>query len=434
MKYMVMRFIVVLGIAMISQCVWGQSFEERLKALPYVESVEPLKTNNFREKYLMKVRQNVDGKDENKGVFTERVFVSVRDENAPTVMVTEGYQAGYAMNPNYEVELSAMYQANLVCCEYRYFDASTPTPCNYDYLTVDNSMNDLHRVRQTLGQLFTGKWIATGVSKGGQTTMFYRVTYPDDVDVSVSYVAPLNRSVEDGRHEIFLAKQAGTKSARKKVLKAQKEILKRRDTLQPMLERLSRERGWNYYIGIDSIYDFVVLEYPFALFQYGSDVEDKIPDFNASDEKWFRHVVDVNSPDYFAYPSKYLSFDVQAARELGYYGYSTKHLRKWLHVKDAHGYLSYIMLPPELRNITFDPALYNRTVKYLTEHDPQHLFIYGSDDPWSASGVCTWLDCSGKQNMRVYVQPGGNHGSHISTLPETDKNDAISRLNKWLGR
>ena len=32
--------------------------------------------------------------------------------------------------------------------------------------------------------------------------MFYRYHYPEDVDVTVAYVAPLNFKVEDGRHEM----------------------------------------------------------------------------------------------------------------------------------------------------------------------------------------------------------------------------------------
>jgi hypothetical protein len=36
----------------------------------------------------------------------------------------------------------------------------------------------------------------------------------------VSYVAPLNKSVEDGRHEPFLAKKVGTKDERNEVFNA----------------------------------------------------------------------------------------------------------------------------------------------------------------------------------------------------------------------
>ena len=99
-------------------------------------------------------------------------------------MVTEGYAAHYATHPRYQEELSKLFNANLVFVEYRYFGESMPKPCNWDYLTVENSLYDLHHVTTTLKQLYDEKWIATGISKGGQTTMFYRTYFPDDVDIS----------------------------------------------------------------------------------------------------------------------------------------------------------------------------------------------------------------------------------------------------------
>ena len=90
------------------------------------------------------------------------------------------------------------------------------------------------------------------------------------------------------------------------------------------------------------------------------------------------------------------------------------------------------MLPDSLRHYDFDATLYERTVKYLKENDPKHIFIYGEIDPWSASGVCTWLDCSKKQNMRVYVQPRGSHKARINTMPDDMRKEIVDRLSAWL--
>jgi hypothetical protein len=57
------------------------------------------------------------------------------------------------------------------------------------------------------------------------------------------------------------------------------------------------------------------------------------------------------------------------------------------------------------------------------------MFIYGEIDPWSAVGV-TWL--KDKQNVKVFIQPGGSHRARISTMPETMKNEAMEILAKWL--
>lgn len=407
------------------------AFMKQLCSVEGISDVKPLETTCFKEKYVMKIEQQVDWQTQAKGTFGERIIIGLRGEDKPTVLVTEGYFANYGLNPNYEEELSRMFDANVILCEYRYFAESVPQPTDWDYMTVDNSLADYHHIRQALGTIFKGKWISTGISKGGQTTMFYRATYPDDVDVSVSYVAPLNKSVEDGRHEKFLAKQVGTKQERKAIKEAMQELMRRKADMMPMFRKYCEEHGYKFYLPEEDIYDYCVLEYPFALWQWGTPVS-TIPAKEASNVIWFNNLMEVAGPDFFAYPNKYVPFDVQASRELGYYGYELKPIKKWASVKDTKGYLKAIMLPDSLRGYDFDSTLYDRTVKYLRENDPTHIFIYGENDPWSASGVCTWLDCSEKENMRVYVEPRGSHKARINTMPEEVRREIVDRLTKWL--
>lgn len=152
----------------------------------------------------------------------------------PTVIVTEGYGAAYALNPKYREELSELLDANMIFVEYRYFLESTPEPKDWQYLTAENSADDLHAVRNAFKSIYPGKWIATGISKGGQTTLLYRTFYPDDVDISVPYVAPLCYGAEDGRHEPFLRK-VSTPEDRKRIEDFQLEVLKRKAALLPPL-------------------------------------------------------------------------------------------------------------------------------------------------------------------------------------------------------
>lgn len=408
-------------------------FMKQLCALDCVSEVQPLETTCFKEKYVLKMEQQVDWKTSAKGTFGERIFVGMKGLDKPTVIVTEGYSASYGLNPGYEEELSRLFDANVVLCEYRYFSQSVPVPTNWDYMTVDNSLADYHHVRQVFGQLFKGKWISTGISKGGQTTMFYRATYPDDVDVSVSYVAPLNRAVEDGRHEKFLAKKVGTKEERKVICQAMQELMRRKPELMKLFHAYCEENDYQFLMSEEDVYDYCVLEFPFALWQWGTPVS-SIPELTSDedDEVWFDCLMKVSSPDYFAYPSQYMPFDVQAAKELGYYGYSLKPIKKWTSLKSTKGYLKKMWLPDSLRKYDFDPALYKRTVKYLKKEDPKHIFIYGEIDPWSSSGVCTWLNCKKKKNMRVYVQPRGSHKARINNMPERMKTEIINRLTNWL--
>lgn len=424
---MVLMLVAVMAIAQNDSTL----FMKTLCQLEGVSEVKTLKTSCFSEKYVLKIRQNVDGDTDEKGTFNERLIVGFRGYDRPTVLVTEGYFADYGLRENYEEELSQMFNANVILCEYRYFAESVPQPTNWDYMTVDNSLRDYHHVRQVFGTIFSGKWISTGISKGGQTTMFYRATYPDDVDVSVSYVAPLNKGVEDGRHETFLEKKVGTKAERKAIKAAQQELMKRKGELMPLFNSYCEKNGYKFYISNEDIYDYCVLEYPFALWQWGTPVS-TIPSAEADNQKWFNNMMEVASPDYFAYPNKFMPFDVQASRELGYYGYSLKAIKKWSSVKNTKGYLKDLLLPENLRKYDFDKRLYDRTVKFLKEEDPTHIFIYGEIDPWSASGVCTWLDCSKKENMRVYVQPRGSHKARINNMPADMKKEIVDRLSAWM--
>ncbi len=410
-------------------------FMKNLCALPGVSEVKKLETTCFPEKYVLKIRQNLDTDNAEAGTFSQRIIVGYVGEDRPTVIVTEGYNADYAMSPSYIEELSDLFDANMVFCEYRYFGESMPKPTDWNFLTVENSLGDLHNVNTTFRKLFKGKWISTGISKGGQTTMFYRTYYPNDVDVSVSYVAPLNKSVEDGRHEPFLRDEVGTKKERKAVHNAQLEMFKRKSSLVEMLEKKVKADGLNFNLPLDEIFDYELMEYPFAFWQWGTPVSE-IPSSKDSDEVWFEHLMKVSGPDYFSVPGRYLSFNMQALRELGYYGYEIDpDFKKYCSISSTKDYLRRLMIPEsmgEWRNVSFDPTLYNKTVEYLKNNDPKHIFIYGEIDPWTASGVAGWLDCSGKQNMRVYVQPRGSHKARIGNMPEDMKAEIMERLNGWL--
>ena len=410
-------------------------FMKNLCALPGVSEVKKLETTRFPEKYVLKIRQNLDTDNAEVGTFNQRIIVGYVGEDRPTVIVTEGYNADYAMSPSYIEELSDLFDANMVFCEYRYFGESMPKPTDWNFLTVENSLGDLHNVNTTFRKLFKGKWISTGISKGGQTTMFYRTYYPNDVDVSVSYVAPLNKSVEDGRHEPFLRDEVGTKKERKAVHNAQLEMFKRKSSLVEMLEKKVKADGLNFNLPLDEIFDYELMEYPFAFWQWGTPVSE-IPSSKDSDEVWFEHLMKVSGPDYFSVPGRYLSFNMQALRELGYYGYEIDpDFKKYCSISSTKDYLRRLMIPEsmgEWRNVSFEPTLYNKTVEYLKNNDPKHIFIYGEIDPWTASGVAGWLDCSGKQNMRVYVQPRGSHKARIGNMPEDMKAEIMERLNGWL--
>lgn len=429
MKRMFLSF--VLALACIAAVAQDSEFLQKLKALPGVSDITAIRRGPYLEKYELYITQNLDANDPKAGTFKQRLVVGFRGFNKPTVMITGGYSADYALYSYYTEELTEMLEANQVFCEYRYFSKSTPEPCNWDYMTVDNSLADLHNVRVTFGEILKGKWLSTGISKGGSTCTYYRTAYPDDVDASVAYVAPVSKALEDGRHEKFLNKTVGTKADREAMKSVMEELMNRKSRLVPMLDTFCVNRGLKFYIPIDQVYDFEVMELEFSLWQWGKG-PNGAPRRVDGDVEWFEYLVAEVEPDYFAYPNSTLPFFYQTLREFGYYGYDYKKLGKNASIKSSKDYVKWVMVPEEMRDVKFSKDLYKRTCAYLKKNDPTHIFIYGANDPWTASGVAPWLDCSKKKNMKIYVQPGGSHLARIGNMPAQTKKEIIARVMGWM--
>lgn len=452
--YKASRYLILLtASALISVSALAQSkLANTLKAIESVSSLQKLETSVFPEKYLLKVTRPVNpeaagemapdmqtyvkyadpaARKADAGTFEQRVVVCHRGYDKPTVIVTEGYWADYAMSPTYQEELSRLFDTNLIVVEYRYFGESTPEACDWQYLTVANSLCDLHHVVEMLKPVYPGKWISTGISKGGQTTMFYRSYYPDDVDISVPYVAPLNKALEDGRHEPFLSKQVGTAAERKQIEDFMMELEKNKSVYLPMFQKFCNDKGYVFRVPLEEIYDLCVLEVRYAMWQWGTSVS-TLPKADATAEQKFRYFIGINDPDYFALQTPYYSFNVMAAKELGYYGYDMKAFRKYMSVKDTKNYLLRVMLGGDEQNLKFDDTLYRHVVEYLRKNDPKMMYIYGGIDPWGCSGVAPWLKTSKKQNLKVYVKESGSHSTRINTFEEPRRSEIISTLKTWL--
>ena len=430
MKHMHIRYAALLLFALLSASVssFAQTvLEQKISAISAIKEIRPLETSEFSEKYVTYFTQPLDHRHPEKGSFRQRVIVSHVGFDRPTVIVTEGYGAAYALRPQYREELSKLLNANMIFVEYRYFLESTPEPKDWQYLTAENSADDLHAITTAFKNIYPGKWIATGISKGGQTTLLYRTFYPDDVDISVPYVAPLCYGVEDGRHEPFLYK-VSTPENRKIIEDFQLEALKRKATLLPRFEKYCTEKNYSFRAPIEEIYDYSVLEYSFALWQWGTPIS-SIPATTASDDEIFSHLLAISEPGYFTADSPNASFFVQAARELGYYGYDVQPFKQYLSIQSSEGYLHRLMLPEELKDMPFDKTLSKKITKFLKKQDPKMIFIYGQNDPWTAAGV-TWL--KNKKNIHVFIQPNGSHLARINTLPEKEKKEVMELIKQWL--
>ena len=146
-------------------------------------------------------------------------------------------------------------------------------------------------------------------------------------------------------------------------------------------------------------------------------------------DELFNHLIKVSPPSYFAIEGmeRIKSFFVQAAHELGYYGYDTKPFKKYLSIKTSKNYLSNIFLPEDLK-IKYKKATAQKVKRFIKKTDSEILFIYGEFDPWSASA----FEVPAKTNFLKIVKPEGSHSTRINNLPENQKDQVKFTLEKWL--
>lgn len=420
------HLLLLLLLVIVSANASNKELYQKLCTLKGVITVDSLPSDYSTEKYVVTIRQPLDHKHPEKGSFTQRVVISHEGFDRPTVLVTEGYGGDYALNPRYRDELAGLFQTNTVFVEHRYFSGSVPDTVDWQYLTAQNSASDLHLITTLFKQIYPQKWISTGISKGGQTALIYRTFFPNDVDITVPYVAPVSRSAEDGRHEPFL-NVVGDKKTRQAILSFQREVLKRRGEIIPLLEKFCLEKQLSFRISMNEVLDYCVLEYSFAFWQWGTPAS-HIPANTATTGVLFKHLTEISGPDYFATGQPTQAFFIQAARELGYYGYDIEPFKDLLFIRTAKDYLQRIMLPEGI-TIQFQPELYKKLTNFIETSDPRLIFVYGEYDPWTSVGI-TKLD--GKKNMFVAIQPKGSHRARINTLPDSLRDKVIKTINLWL--
>ncbi|RPJ75344.1 MAG: hypothetical protein EHM20_09100, partial [Alphaproteobacteria bacterium] len=260
----------VLSALFVSIHLEGQDIKNDLFELPDVIFKELVATKPSEKLYELKIKQPIDHENPSKGYFFQRAFLSHININNPVVMVT----SGYSQRRPYPTELSELLNANQLSIEHRYFGESCPDTMDYTYLTMEQATGDLHKINQLFRNIYQGKWLSTGASKDGTTTIFYRFFYPNDVDVSVPYVAPINTGYEEKRIYAFLD-TIGSDECREKILSFQKRLLHNREEALPLTQMFSQGAGLKFtYLSFEEAFEYAVLEYPFAFWQYGTSCID----------------------------------------------------------------------------------------------------------------------------------------------------------------
>ncbi len=411
-----------------SQQYYAQSgFTEKLKQLPDISVQEKDSSGSgFKACYILQVTQAIDHRKAQSGKFRQRVFLFHKSEELPVIFVTEGYEANYAERKGFREELSKIYNANLIVVEHRYFGTSLPDSINYAYLNLEQATADYHQIRQQLGTLYKGKWISTGISKGGQTALSYRAFYPTDVDATVAYVAPVNKGLNDPKIAKFLDND-GSPECRKKIQNFQLSMLKQEDTLLSLYKKYAASKNYNFCYDPRQMLEYEILEYPFSFWQWGHGVCDSIPDANAQPEKLLSELLN-NVPIRY-YTEKGIrsseAFFYQAYTELGFYEYDPAPFRKYLH---QPSYPNSWFAPHGIK-LDFNPATMNKVMDFLGSKGNNIIYIYGELDPWSATAFTP----NASTNALKVVKPGGSHATRILNLPPEQQEQVYAKLENWTG-
>jgi len=400
----------------------ASNIESFLKSIPGAK-VEKLMPDEYGHAgYEVLIPQPVDHNRPNGKKFYQRFVVRHAGFDRPVVVVLEGYQI-WSDRP---YELSMMLDANQITIEHRFFGKSAPDKIPWEYLSIWQAANDHHAIIQTLKKVYRGKWVSTGISKGGQTTLFHRRFFPDDVDVSVPYVAPLNFAREDPRLDHFLDTM-GSPQCRAGIRAFQRAVLSRKAQMASLLSEVAAEKNWSFSVGIERAVELAALEYPFAFWQWGMIKCNEIPDSTASDSLLFAHLMRSDAVSMFTDEDikRYQPFYYQAMTELGMYHYRIAPFREFL--KDTADITFHFMLPKGVK-VSYHPEAMQDINNWLQENGRQMLFIYGQYDTWGATGV--QLRCH--SGAYKFVCPGGSHRTRIMSFEPAMRDSIFHVLGRWL--
>lgn len=396
---------------------------KRLKSFKEIVSLTPIKHDTtYSEGYQMMISQPIDHNNPNGPTFKQKVYLLHKNEKLPTVLALEGYSADF----NRPYELTRILQGNQILVEHRYFGQSVPEKLDWNYLTVKQAADDHHAIVQLFKKIYNGKWISTGISKGGQTTIFFKRFYPNDVDVAVPYVAPVNYEKEDPRITEFLRK-VGSDDCRKKILDYQRAFLKKREEIMPLLMQDVEKQNIRLVFDWDFLFEIWVLEYSFTFWQYGAAKCEEIPLPTEDANTMFEHMKKVNGYSWYTEQGMqmFLPSYIQFYKEIGYYDYDLEPFKDLLlEVKNGS---SIFWIPENLRP-KFDNTLLLDVKEWIKTNSNNMIFIYGELDTWSATAV----ELTGKTNALKMVRKDGHHGTSIKSFDAESKELIYVTLEKWL--
>ncbi len=394
----------------------GKKYSTMLEALQDISVIDSISTEQvdslkrrFKEHYVVYFSQPADHQNSSSQRFRQKVCILFRGFDCPTILSCQGYDIkGMAGRDSHS--LSDSLNANIVAVEHRNFGTSKILPKDLKYETLEQESADLHTVFTTMKKLLPGKWMSSGVSKGGETSIYYNYMYTEDMDLGAAFCSPFLTSLFDVRAGKYMFEESGSVAER----------LVMRDGIKKYLE--NGEQGL-YKDYCDSLakkgeeipnyseYVFNALEVYFWAFSYsiGPDRKKYIPNlYDKTDlyNQWYRLLTDNRNLGATFY-------GVDCSKWQGFFKYDFDAISSLLegtsfNERDA----TLLFLPKEDRWVfdTYDNYHNYRLLNnYLPSTTKPTLFVYSKDDPWTGARP----ERINPQSIRMIINPNGIHNDRI---------------------
>jgi len=396
------------------------TFDEKLFGIPELTVTEIPPQNGYPRQFEIYISQPLDHNNPGGITFNQQLFLSHKDETAPVVLMP----SGYATRATTVAEISELLDANQIYVGHRFIGNSSPTIREWDYLTVEQAAADFHHVVELFKTIYSGKWLSYGASKNGITALYHRRFYPDDVDATLTQVAPISFAPEDPRYDTFL-ENVGDQAIRDKIKRFQIDLLEHREEILPLMKDYMDNSSLTFSIPEGAVLEFETLEYGFSFWQYGVNDISTVPDTGLTALQLFNIIEGCNYLPYYSdvYIDYMEPYYYQIYTELGYYRLVDEHVSHLLvDLPDP----SYSYFAPSGVPLNFNPAIMQDLDNWLQTEGNNIIYIYGEIDPWTAGAI----ESTGSTNAVKIIQPGANHSILIENLDQ--KELIYNTLENWL--
>ncbi|MFD4671806.1 S28 family serine protease [Lentzea sp. NPDC058450] len=399
--------------------------KDRIAAIPGVRIISE-GTSGTARTFVLGIQQPADHRKPRGQRFEQRFSLLHKAESKPMVLHTTGYNLSGSVSPS---EPARLVDGNQISVEQRFFSPSRPAPADWDDLNIWQAANDHHKIVQAFKKIYGAKWLSTGASKGGMTSIYHRRFFPRDVDATIAYVAPNDVVNDRDVYGKFIREVGDDPSCNRRLEGVQRQILEHRDEFVARLEA----KGYTYkqFGNAHRALEVLVLDTPFTFWQYGTQSQCAlVPGAGASVDDLWKFIDATVGFDFYtdAGVAPYDTYYYQAGTQLGWPEADESAVRDLLRYPGSS--VPRTMVPASVKFPRFDRHAMADIDRWVRYQGSRLLFVNGENDPWSAE---PFVLGRGTRDSLSFTVPAGNHGANIARLPEADRAAATAAVLRWAG-